>query len=107
MTDVQALSDTTWEAAVTRSNGPVLVLFHAPWAGPALLALDTFEDVEVLVNEGKLNVRLGTFDIDDNPHIPRRFGLKSVPSFMLFDGDVLKKIKVGHIPAEIIMEMVQ
>jgi len=104
---LQAMSDATWEASVTQSNGPVLVLFHAPWAGPALLALKTFETVDDLVNKDKLNVRLGTFDIDDNPHTPSRFGLKSVPAFMLFDGDVLKKIKVGHIPAETIMEMVQ
>ena len=101
----QTLSDATWEANVTRSNGPVLVLFHAPWAGPALLALMQFIVASEEVDKD-VNVRFGTFDIDNNPHIPHKFGLKSVPSFMLFDGDVLKKIKVGHIPAKIIMEMV-
>ena len=106
MPDILALSDATWKAAVTNSNGPVLVLFHAPWAGVSILAQDTFEMAAQEVSK-EVNVRFGTFDIDDNPFTPRAYGLKAVPSFMLFDGAVLKKVKVGLIPHEIILEMVQ
>ncbi len=106
MSDIIALSDSTWKSAVTNNSGPVLVLFHAPWAGPSILAIDVFEMVEKTVSK-EVNIRFGTFDIDDNPIIPQEFGLKAVPSFMLFDGKALKKVKVGLISDKNILGMIQ
>ncbi len=106
MSNILELSDATWKADVTNSNGPVLVLFHAPWAGPSILALDVFEMAERKVSK-EVNICFGTFDIDDNPITPQEFGLKAVPSFMLFDGKALKSVKVGLISDESIVGMVQ
>ena len=106
MSNILALSDATWKSAVTNSNEPMLVLFHAPWAGPSILALDVFEIANKKVSKD-VNIRFGTFDIDDNPITPQEFGLKAIPSFMLFDGKALKSVKVGLISDESIVGMIQ
>jgi len=95
MSEVREVTDATWENDVVKSELPVLVDFWAPWCGPCRMVAPIVEELSQDY-AGKVNfLKLNT---DDNPMVPSKFGIRSIPSLLIFKGGELKGTIVGFRP---------
>lgn len=89
------LSDSVFESEVINSDKPVLVDFWAPWCGPCKALAPVIDEISK-DNEGK--VKVGKVNVDENPEISMKFGIRSIPTLIVFkDGDVLEQV-IGAVP---------
>src|SRR5262249_5885994 len=91
----QAATDANFETEVLKSNEPVLVDFWAEWCGPCKMLSPIVDDISN-VHKGRVNVV--TVNIDENPLPPTKYGLRGIPTLMLFKGRNLAATKVGALP---------
>ncbi len=90
-----AVSDTDFETAVLKADGPVLVDYWAEWCGPCKMIGPALEEIS---NELNGKVTIAKLNIDDNPSTPGKYGVRGIPTLMLFkDGEVVAQ-KVGALP---------
>jgi thioredoxin 1 len=89
-----AVSDESFEEDVLRSEQPVLVDFWAEWCGPCKMIAPILEDV-ALQYASKLKV--AKLNIDENPATPPRYGIRGIPTLMLFKGGNVEATKVGAV----------
>jgi len=92
MSDVLTVDDDNFEAEVLQSDKPVLVDFSAVWCGPCQRQLPIMEK---FATENKGRVKVVKVDVDDAPIIASKFGIKSVPSILLFNAGERVDSKVG------------
>lgn len=92
--NVLELTDDNFDTEVLASDQPVLVDFWAPWCGPCK-AIGPI--VETLAGEYAGKVKVGKLDADDNPKVPVRFGVRSVPTVMVFKDGKLFEQAVGMV----------
>jgi thioredoxin 1 len=98
------VSDATFEQEVLRSEQPVLVDFWAVWCGPCK-AIAPIVDGLAATYAGKLKVI--KVNVDENGATPSRYGVRGIPTLLLFkDGKVADQI-VGYVPQNVIEEKVQ
>ena len=91
---ILTLSDDAFEADVLNSDTPVLVDFWAPWCGPCKMIGPILEAVSVDESfEGKLLI--GKMNIDDNPNIPGKYGVRGIPTLIVFKDGEPVETKVG------------
>jgi thioredoxin 1 len=89
------LTDANFEQLVLQSDKPVLVDFWAQWCGPCLNIAPAIEE---LAQEFQGQVVIGKLDIDANPDVTVKFGIRSIPTLFLFkNGQVVDK-QVGAVP---------
>ena len=79
--DVVTLQDSTFEDEVLKSNVPVLVDFWATWCGPCKAIAPT---VDEFARENKGKVKVGKLDVDHNQQVAQKFGIRSIPTLLLF-----------------------
>ena len=97
-------SEQDFDEKVLTSDQPVLVEFWAEWCGPCHMIAPTIEEVAV---EYKDKVIVGKLNIDHDPGIAARYGIRSIPSILLFkDGQVSDQI-VGAVPKAQITDMIK
>ncbi|HJU18895.1 MAG TPA: thioredoxin TrxA [Stellaceae bacterium] len=90
-----AVSDSTFETEVLRASGPVLVDFWAEWCGPCKAIAPHLEDLAADMT-GQLTV--AKINIDENPQTPMKYGVRGIPTMILFKGGKVAATKVGALP---------
>ena len=89
---ITPITDDTFEQEVLKSDVPVLVDYWAEWCGPCKAIGPVLEDVAPGY-EGK--VRIVKMNIDENPNTPPKYGIRSIPTLMLFKGGSVEETKLG------------
>ena len=89
---IHHVTDDTFEAEVLQSQGPVLVDYWAEWCGPCKAIAPTLEEVAKEYT-GKLKV--AKVNVDENQEIPRKYGIRGIPTLMLFKNGNIEATKVG------------
>ncbi len=87
-----AVTDDAFESEVLNSDKPVVVDFWAEWCGPCKQFGPVFEDVSNNV-EG---VTFAKVNIDENPEAPGRYGIRSIPTMLIFKNGEVAAMKVGN-----------
>ena len=98
------VSDATFEQEVLRSEQPVLVDFWAVWCGPCK-AIAPIVDSIATSYAGKLKV--AKVNVDENGATPSRFGIRGIPTLLLFKGGKVADQIVGYVPQNVIEEKLQ
>ena len=101
---VNQTSDTTFEQDVLKSDKLVLVDFWAEWCGPCKMIAP---HLEALARNSASKLEVIKVNIDDNPLTPTRYGVRGIPTLMLFKNGEVAATKVGALPKSKLMEWVQ
>lgn len=86
------LTDSNFEELVIKSDKPVIVDFWAEWCGPCRMIAPVLDEISKEY-AGKLTV--AKINIDENPETPQRYGVRGIPTLMLFKGGEVEATKVG------------
>ena len=97
-------TDATFEQDVLKSDIPVLVDFWATWCGPCKMIGPSLEELSEELGE---QVTIAKLNIDDNPDAPGRYGVRGIPTLMLFKNGEVAATKVGALPKSKLLEWVQ
>src|SRR6187455_1864562 len=89
------ITDTNCETEVLKSDKPVLIDFWAAWCGPCR-ALAPIVDELATAYEGKVTV--AKMDVDRNTATPMRYGVRGIPTLLVFKGGQVKEQTVGYVP---------
>ena len=95
-------TDAAFDQDVLKSETPVLVDFWAPWCGPCRALAPT---VDAIASEYEGKVKVGKLNTDDNPSTPMRYGIRGIPTLLLFKGGQVVDQKVGGLPKSELVKM--
>ena len=93
--DVTELTDDNFENEIIQSDTPALVDFWAVWCGPCRQIAPT---VEALASDLKGKLKVGKMNIDDHQATPQRYGIRSIPTLLVFKGGQVVGQIVGAVP---------
>lgn len=100
---VSEVSDNSFEQDVLQSDKPVLVDFWAAWCAPCRMLAPTVEAVAEKYGE---NARVVKLNVDDNPSVSQRYGIKGIPTLILFKNGKEEDRVVGATSKEAISRMI-
>ena len=97
-----AISDQTFDQEVLQSDLPVLVDFWAEWCGPCRTVGPT---VEALADEYQGLVKVTKLNVDENPEVVMQYGIRSIPTLMVFREGAVKETLLGVRPKDALAKM--
>jgi len=89
---IKHISDASFEADVLKSDKPVLVDYWAEWCGPCKMIAPILDEVSTAYKD---KLQVAKMNVDENREIPAKFGIRGIPTLMLFKGGQLAATKVG------------
>lgn len=101
MAKVIAVSDHTFESEVLNSSTPVLVDFWAEWCGPCKMLAPILESV---VDDYAAKVKIVKINVDENPETAPKFGIRGIPTLILFKNGQVVTTKVGALSKSQLMD---
>ena len=100
--NVFEFTDASFENDVINSQEPVLIDFWAVWCGPCRMVAPIMEE---LANDYAGKVKVGKMDVDHNPQVAMQYGIRSIPSILLFKNGELVDTVVGAVPKQTLAKM--
>ena len=88
------LTDDSFEAEVLGSDSPVLVDYWADWCGPCKMIAPILDEIS---EEYSGRLKVAKLNIDENPGTPPKYGIRGIPTLMLFKGGAVEATKVGAV----------
>ena len=102
--DVVVLTDDNWKKEVTEAEGPVLVDFWAEWCPPCRMIAPS---IEALATAYSGRAKVGKLNVDENPAVAQTFGVRSIPTLLVFKGGKVVEQQVGALPQPRIAELLE
>ncbi|MEK9684068.1 MAG: thioredoxin [Rhodospirillaceae bacterium] len=99
----KSISDASFDADVLKSEKPVLLDFWAEWCGPCKQIGPSLEEIASEMNS---SLTVGKINIDENPEIPTKLGIRGIPTLMLFKEGEIVATKVGALSKEKLIEWI-
>ncbi|MBT8377889.1 MAG: thioredoxin [Ignavibacteria bacterium] len=95
------ITDDNFESEVLKSDTPVLIDFWAVWCGPCKIIAPI---VEELAQEYDGKIKVGKLDVDSNQQTSIKYGVRSIPTLLLFKDGNVKETIIGAVPKKLIVE---
>ena len=98
------LTDANFESLVVKSDKPVIVDFWAVWCGPCRMVGPIVEEIG---NDYAETAVVGKLDVDHNPEVARKYGIRNIPTILFFkNGEVVDK-QVGAVPKQVLVSKLE
>ena len=97
-------NDQTFDKDISSNDVPVVVDFGAEWCGPCKVLDPILEEIAV---ENKDKVKIYKMNIDENPMTPQKYGIRGIPTIMIFKKGELIDTKVGSLPKTVLETWIQ
>lgn len=92
--EIVYLSDSSFEEEVLKSDLPVLVDYWAEWCGPCKMIAPILDEIS---GDYAGKIKIAKLNIDDNPETPPKYGIRGIPTLMLFKAGNVEATKVGAV----------
>lgn len=99
-----SVTDQSFAADVLQSSTPVLVDFWAEWCGPCRMIAPALEEISAALGD---TLKIVKINIDENPETPGKYGVRGIPTMLLFKGGKAVATKVGAAPRSNIQQWIE
>ncbi|WNK00738.1 thioredoxin TrxA [Thalassospiraceae bacterium LMO-JJ14] len=98
------VTDSSFQQDVLGASGPVVVDFWAEWCGPCKQIAPALEEISAEMGD---KVTIAKINIDDNPETPSNYGVRGIPTLMLFKDGEVADTKVGALPKSQLVQWIE